>query len=283
MATNSPMICISCAIAETNLAASKFVDKRSSLFLVKVKLLATLPIIEINPKLDIQIVEIGDGYSYVLIDDFLQNPEELIQFSVDNAAQFAVPEGSYPGLLFDVADQAVANLRRFIRSEMGRRFAFMKGDAKMSTFLSMVTAQPSELSNLQRLCHTDPRTDIGRQNFAAIVYLFNDEALGGTGFYRWKEQKLIEEATALEQQDPEKALAFLREKFETYRQPACYMTESSEIAERLHTIPPRFNRFVFYSGDLPHSASIAAPELLSSDFRSGRLTLNCFASVRPRN
>ena len=282
MATNSPMIWASCAAAEFKLAASKSVCKRSNLFPVKEKLLATPPIIEINPRLDIQIEEIGDGYSYVLIDDFLQNPEELVQFAFDNAAQFSVPEGSYPGLLFDVDDQAVPNLRRFIRSEMGRQFAFMKGDAKMSTFLSMVTAQPSELSNLQRLCHSDPQTDVGRQNFAAIVYLFDDEALGGTGFYRWKEQKLIEEATALEQQNPEKALTFLREHFETYRQPACYMTESSEIAERLHTIPARFNRFVFYSGNLPHSASIAKPELLSNDFRSGRLTLNCFASVRPR-
>ena len=39
---------------------------------------------------------------------------------------------------------------------------------------------------------------------------------------------------------------------------------------------------IFYSGDVPHSAAIASPELLTKDFSKGRLTLNCFASVRPR-
>jgi hypothetical protein len=59
------------------------------------------------------------------------------------------------------------------------------------------------------------------------------------------------------------------------------MTGSNEIAELLYTVPPRFNRFVFYSGDMPHSAAIAAPELLSDDPRQGRLTLNLFFSVLP--
>jgi hypothetical protein len=57
------------------------------------------------------------------------------------------------------------------------------------------------------------------------------------------------------------------------------MTESNDVAELLCTVPARFNRFVFYSGDLPHSAAITAPDLLSDDPRKGRLTLNLFFSV----
>ncbi len=75
---------------------------------------------------------------------------------------------------------------------------------------------------------------------------------------------------------------FLQEHFPTYRKPARYMTGSNEIAELLCTIPARFNRPVFYSGDVPHSATIAAPELLSTDIRKGRLTLNVFADVLPK-
>lgn len=59
------------------------------------------------------------------------------------------------------------------------------------------------------------------------------------------------------------------------------MTESNEIAELLYTVAPRFNRFVFYSGDIPHTGAITAPELLSDDPRTGRLTLNLFFSVLP--
>lgn len=176
----------------------------------------------------------------------------------------------------------MSDIVRFIRTAMSREFSFLKGGVTTSTFLSMATLQPDQLSNLQRLCHTDPRQRMDRRNFAGLVYLFEDERLGGTGFYRWKERAQIEEATALDLENPRKALAYLQERFSIYNEPPRYMTKSNEIAELLQDIPARFNRFIFYSGDLPHSASISMPELLSEDFRAGRLTLNCFASVVPR-
>ena len=244
--------------------------------------MATQPRIEINANPDIRVEEVGDGDYCIIVDDFLQNPHDIAAFAVENADLFETPERSYPGLLFDVKQEAMSEVSRFIRSRMSSHFAFLRGGLETSTFLSMVTAQPNELSNLQRLCHMDPRGRPDRRNFAALIYLFENEALGGTGFFRWRNRKLVEEATALEHESPEKALTFLRDNFETYNQPACYMTESNEIAELVYAVPARFNRFIFYSGDLPHSARIASPELLSDDFRRGRLTLNCFVSVRPR-
>jgi hypothetical protein len=82
--------------------------------------------------------------------------------------------------------------------------------------------------------------------------------------------------------DVGKGEEFLKRHFKTFREPPRYMTESNEIAELLCTIPPRFNRFVFYSGDVPHSGAITAPQLLSNDPRKGRLTLNLFFSVLPK-
>lgn len=241
-----------------------------------------LPRIEISTDPVIRVEQVTDSHSCVVIDDFLANPQDIVEFAKQNPAAFSIPDNSYPGLLCDLHDAAMSDVYRFIRSRMSKQFSFLRGSIKSSTYLSMATMQPDELSNLQRLCHTDPRERVDRRNYAGLVYLFENEALGGTGFYRWKEQKLIEEATALEQQDPERALEFLRSHFLTYQKPACYMTESNEIAELLAKIPARFNRFVFYPGDLPHSASISAPQMLSNDFSKGRLTLNCFTSVRPR-
>ena len=60
------------------------------------------------------------------------------------------------------------------------------------------------------------------------------------------------------------------------------MTESSEIADLLCTLAPRFNRLVFYPGDIPHSGALTAPELLSDDPQKGRLMLNMFFSVVPK-
>ena len=240
------------------------------------------PRIEINPKLDIRLERVTDEHACVVVDDFLKNPGTIVDFCCEHADEFSVPERSYPGPLIAVDNSAMSDITRFIRSTMSATFSFLKGGMTTSTFLSMVTLQPDQLSNLQRLCHTDPRQRADRRNFAGLVYLFEDERLGGTGFYRWKEREQIEEATILDLEDPKKALAFLQKRFPTYNQPPTYMTESNEIAELLHNIPARFNRLIFYSGDLPHSASIVMPELLSEDFREGRLTLNCFASVVPR-
>jgi len=244
--------------------------------------MTAVPTIEINPQAEVQIAHISDEYNAVIVDDFLRDPRALVDFARNNAADFSIPENSYPGLLLDVDEQSMVDINRFIRSTMSRVFSFLKGGIRTSTYLSMTTLQPDELQNLQRLCHTDPRERSDRLNYAGLVYLFENAELGGTGFYRWKEQERITEATALEAKNPQRALEFLQQHFPTYNEPARYMTGSNEIAELLLDIPAQFNRFVFYPGDLPHSAAIAKPELLSDDFARGRLTLNCFASVLPR-
>ncbi len=146
----------------------------------------------------------------------------------------------------------------------------------------MVTLRPDELSNLQRNCHSDPNPGPDRTIYAGLLYLFENEDLGGTSFYRWKDRWISKNATGIDLDDPDEGLVFLQKDFPTFREPACYMTESNEIAERLCTIPARFNRLIFYSGQIPHNAAITAPELLSTDIRKGRLTLNVFADVLPK-
>ena len=148
--------------------------------------------------------------------------------------------------------------------------------------LSMTTLQPSELSNLQRLCHSDPRTRPDRANYAGLLYLFHDESLGGTGFYRWRDRAGIEQATALEMQDPARALRFLRERYPTYNEAPCYITESNEIAELIDVVPARYNRWIILFGR--HTAQClykGVRRCSQRDLKTGRLTLNCFASVVP--
>ena len=139
-----------------------------------------------------------------------------------------------------------------------------------------------ELHFLQRICHIDPNPDPRRAKYGALVYLFNEERLGGTSFYRWRDEELVWKAADILRNDAGSGEEFLKRHFKTFREPPRYMTESNEIAERLYTVPPRFNRFVFYSGDIPHSGAITAPALLSDDPRKGRLTLNLFFSVLPK-
>ena len=243
----------------------------------------TLPKIEVNPDLDIRQKQMTARYSCVVVDDFLQNPEQIVAFVCSHAADFSIPDRSYPGMVLELGADPLTDVYRFIRSRMSKLFSFFRAGIEFSTLLSMATLQPDELTCLQRLCHTDPRTRMDRENFAALLYLFKNAEMGGTGFYQWKEKEILQRATALELENPGSALAFLKKHFPMFDRSACYMTESNDVAELVGMIPARFNRLIFYPGDMPHSAFITSPQLLSKDPAIGRLTLNCFASVRPNN
>lgn len=243
---------------------------------------AELQTIRVNESARVELRKLSTGETVVVIDDFLVEPDTLRSYASRQIGNFVMPPKSYPGIVLGINAGAMAEIYRFIRSALGREFSFLRGGAQFGSLLSIMTLQPDELSNFQRLCHQDPPAAKNRRNFAFVLYLFDDEHLGGTGFYRWKEEAAMIEARALDKENPDEALSFLKERFPTYQNPPCYMTESTEIAERLDVVAAKFNRFVFYSGDILHSAQISSPELLTDDPGKGRLTLNCFASVRPK-
>ena len=164
--------------------------------------MASLQAIRINADANIQREVISEDQSCVIVDDFLQDPHEIIEFAAEHAAEFSFPEKlGYPGLQLHVKNDATTDIHRFIRSKMARHFLFLRGGIIMRTLLSMVTMRPDELPSLQRICHTDPVPSPDRKSYAALVYLFENEALGGTGFYRWRDRELLQKATAIERED----------------------------------------------------------------------------------
>lgn len=238
--------------------------------------------IRLNPDPEIRMQSIGDDAHCVIVDDFLTDPDALIDLAASRAAAFHAPQIGYPGLTLNLEPGLLQDFDRFILRRMGEKFSFLRGGATLQTGLTMTTRKPGDLTTFQRICHTDPRDERGRRKFAALVYLFRDEALGGTAFYRWKKPEVVYKALELEPTDPQAALNLLAEHSSVFREPPRYVTESNELAELVEVVAPRFNRFIFYSGEMPHSGHITAPERLTSDFRRGRLTLNCFASVVPK-
>ena len=235
----------------------------------------------INPGAKVEVRDLAAGCRVAVVDDFLADPEYVRTFAKQQHEAFVLPQRAYPGLTLDVSSNSMTDIYRFLRMRMSREFGFLRGDIEFSTMLSVTSLAPEELSNLQRICHVDPRRRPDRANFASVIYLFENDELGGTSFYRWRDRSLIEEATALDLEDPDKARLYLHEKFEYFRAAPCYMTQSNDVAEMLAMVPARFNRLIFYSGDIPHSAFVENSNLLTDDPSSGRLTLNTFASVHP--
>lgn len=238
--------------------------------------------LSLNPTPEIQVSEITDGRLCAVIDDFLLNPAAAVDFACANAGDFVTQERAYPGYVMPVADAPLSDVYGFIRREMSHLFAFCRGGIEFHTQFSLTTLQPEEFTWIQRLCHSDPGLAPGRANYAALLYLFDNPELGGTGFYRWNDPEFWEGMTAMQRDDPNAGLDILEKRFRMFRDPPCYMTDSNEAAELLDVVPARFNRLVFYPGGVPHNAHIRHPELLTSDPATGRLTLNCFVSALPK-
>ena len=138
--------------------------------------------LRINPALEITVVAVTEQQACVVVDDFLLNPDEVVAYASERMADFSMPERAYPGVVLPVANNMMAPLIRFIQTEMSRLFSFCRGGIEFHTQLSIITLQPRDFSWIQRLCHTDPKLADGRRNYAALLYLFHDPALGGPAF-----------------------------------------------------------------------------------------------------
>lgn len=239
--------------------------------------------IRINPNCVIEQHPINEEFFVLVVDDFLLNPDEVVEYAKSRHVEFEMPERSYPGRILAVGEQHTGELHRFWRSPLSREFSFARSDINDAWQLSLTTLQPEDFSWIQRLCHTDPRTENGRENFAAVIYLFDQPELGGTGFYRYRDPKFWESMTAKQRNDPNAGFSIVSTRYSMFREAPIYMTETNEVAELLTMVPAKFNRMICYSGAIPHNAFITDASLLKDDITSGRLTLNCFASVWPKH
>lgn len=218
----------------------------------------------------------GDAGYCCLVDDILQFPERWVRYAVERRAQF-VPALStgYPGISLAVELSAGHAMREFFAFHM-RRYFDTRRIVQMVGRYSMVTLSPGELRPAQWICHQDPPgNDPSLSQLACTLYLFHDEALGGTSFY--ESTRSFAETSQLFAD----AVAMSGPQFtERYGIQPSYLCDSNAYFRRTATVPARWNRAVFYSGALLHSGQIAAPERLTADPAVGRLTVNFFFSCR---
>lgn len=229
-----------------------------------------------NPAPRIDTIELAGRPVCHVIDDALLEPERWVEFAAAHAARFAGGEhNAHPGIELRLPEFATAQLDAWFGRHLRTQFDVRRTVDRHSR-LSLVTQPPHALVPKQWLCHVDPfRIEPGQSIVACTLYLFRDEGLGGTGFYRPRHPpariaQLAHDAVAL----PSDAFAA------RYGVQAGYMTQGNDWFEKLLAVPARFNRLVFYSGGIFHAADILAPQRLSADPRQGRLTLNGFFTCR---
>lgn len=229
-----------------------------------------------NPKPAMSRVPLSDGRTCIVVDNILRDPSRLIAHAVARRADFSPEDAHYypgPELLLDQgAHQAFeAFFSEHIRGRLG-------GRRTRSTLcrMSIVTRKPEYLVPFQRIPHVDGGPFApGEGNFAMVLYLFKDERLGGTSFFRPRVgPEALSAMMAIGEHMGSDAFSAVIDSA-----PA-YPTKSNAYFEKMASVPAVFNRAIFYDGTIYHSGDIRHPELLSADPEQGRLTINAFFGVR---
>lgn len=234
--------------------------------------------IHFNPDANVSIEEVSPGREVLIFDDVLKNPEALVELACAQQRELRPsPHNAYPGIMFPldeaIRDRTTEFFSSMVRSRLGARRVL-----HANVRLAMVTRPPHQLQARQTIPHRDSQTlEANETMVASVLYLFRDASLGGTSFYRARQgdletRRLIHDSSTME------APAFAAKT----GIPISYFEGSNDWFEHLATIPPRWNRLIFYDGGQFHSGSIGAPERLTDDPATGRLTLNGFFTCSRR-
>ncbi|KPF54533.1 hypothetical protein D621_09290 [beta proteobacterium AAP51] len=229
-----------------------------------------------NPRPRLARVNVGGVHDVWVVDDVLLEPEALRERAIAGRANFrAAPFNAYPGLEWQQGPDIDGALSDFFMLHLRQRLGARRTQSMYSR-LSLATLQPAQLRPLQRLCHRDRfGTTAGQTVAACTLYLFQDAALGGTSFYL--PRRPIEDINAdIRRWAAMDDAAFTAE----IGAPPGYLSASNAHFEQAAVVPAAFNRAVFYDGGHFHSSHITAPEKLSADPATGRLTLNGFFICR---
>jgi hypothetical protein len=225
-----------------------------------------------NPKASITAFPLKNGQVCWVVDDVLLEPQRLRQFAIDQREQFQqAPFNAYPGVEFPMPEVISEKIHFFFTTHMRRLFNSRRV-IKMNTRMAMVNLPPEQLQARQWICHRDsawiePQHCIS----ASVLYLFEDENLGGTRFFAPKKsmletEHLIHDASTMSNDE------FLGR----YRIKPGYYTGDDDYFESIGNVPAKFNRMIFYDGRIFHCGDIHSHARMSADPATGRLTLNGF-------
>jgi len=229
-----------------------------------------------NPQPLIQRVPLSDGNFCLVVDNFLSDPQQMVQAAVARRGLFApAPINCYPGIEQPMTPDFDRHLHQHFSTYLLPAFhgAELLG---MATRMSLVTLKPEQLMPQQRICHRDARDcRPGEGAVASVMYLFDDARMGGTSFYRPMRHPdeidfLLYQARMLDN------AAFCK----VIGDEPCYYNGDQRYFEKICTVPAAWNRAIFYDATIFHSGQIDAPELLDADPAHGRLTINAFLHYR---
>jgi hypothetical protein len=229
--------------------------------------------IEINTRAHVDMRRVGrDGHPLLVIDDFLLNPEEIVDFAAD--ALFGPPRvAAYPGVNAELPQDYLPTVFHALRSSLARGFGLApETSVHVTGFLALATRPLEQLQPRQRIPHYD---FVVPGNLAVLHYLGHTPG-GGTGFFR-------HDATGFELIDASRRDVYGehvdRELAEAGDRLNSFTGPNTPNYTLLDQVEAKFNRLIVYRSACLHCALFEGAQL-SDDPRQGRLTANTFVLMR---
>jgi len=209
----------------------------------------------------------AENQPMLMIDGALNDPAAVIEIAARQSYRQIGPY--YPGLRAPVPEPAAWPLLQPAAALIASVFNLKRAPIFEECYLSVITAQPDELTTIQKLPHFD-----GTESDRLAVLLYLDRAeQGGTAFYRQRSTG-FESITEARLPDYEAALA--QGMREHGRPTAGYLRGDTPLFEQIHTVAGVHNRAIIYRGNTLHCGLLGKQFKPKADPCKGRLTLNMF-------
>lgn len=227
----------------------------------------------LNPAANVErIVHEDPEISVYVVDDFLENPEELVEYAKSKAyfGKVGADRTAYPGIrdrlpstyeraLAEVIEQVLPEYRPIISRCM----------------LSLTTLDAQQLHAAQKIPHVDTAND---DQYASVHYLC-DHPHGGTALYRYLPRNKVR----IRNGDRSVVQEMIQAVHDHPEEHQGYLVGDTRFYKQELVVEAKFNRLVIYPGNLLHCALLTSPQSLTSDISYGRLTVASFFQISAEN
>jgi hypothetical protein len=210
----------------------------------------------------------------IVIDNFLRDPEALVEYAVSGRGGFMQDTGFYPGVRMPCTIEYMRTVYSHLSKLISEVFQLPQSRIEgIKSFFSIVNLQREKLDVRQRVPHFDVPLKTG---IATIHYLCSNK-FGGTSFYRHKK-------TGFEFIDKTRVESYsdvLHNEIRSQAVPGAeYINGDTALFQRIASYDAEFNRILIYRSSSLHSGNIAQDYARDPDPRTGRLTITSFIKAR---
>ena len=220
----------------------------------------------LNDSISVQKIKHEDPEIVVyVIDDFLANPKELIDYAREKAYFGAVGDDrtAYPG----IRDRLPSVYEQVLGEAVSLVFQTQKSTISRC-MLSLTTLNPDQLSTAQKMPHVDA---LGDDQFASVHYLC-DSSHGGTAIYRYRPKNIVR----LRDENHSVILEMMKKVGGNPEEHSGYLVGDTSLFKRELLVEAKLNRLILYPSNLLHCAVLSSPRSLINDVSEGRLSVASF-------